>query len=134
MAKKMDYEEEKLDKYIFENCKEAINYEDFIKNIEITEEFLNGENAISRILQKEIKKYDKHKCPFYSTVNTKNQRVMKIKKKNVWKTYYYTDDVLTEKFKEISGPLKELTDPIIKKMNIWLSINKKLRNIEKCET
>jgi hypothetical protein len=26
----MDHEEEKLDKYILENCKEAINYEDFV--------------------------------------------------------------------------------------------------------
>jgi hypothetical protein len=106
-----DYKEEILNNYIKNNCNDSLNYEDFLKNIKITEEIFNefrknNKKTIMKLLFKEIKKYDKKKCPFYSILNTKNQRIMKIKINNIWNTYYYDESILTK--------------PIINKIKIWL--------------
>jgi hypothetical protein len=113
--KTIDYEEEILNLYITEYCNDSINYDDFIKKIKISDTIYqyyinNDQKSMINFLLNELKK--EKFAPYYTIFNTKNQKITKVKLNGEWKTFYHDSDI------------KEIIEPLIKKIKIWISICK----------
>ena len=78
-----------LNVFLNETCKDAMNLEDFIKSIVITNKDLDDigllgfVKAISNIIAREVGKLDEHQRPFHCM--DKKREIFYIKQNNIWK-------------------------------------------------
>ena len=130
--RRIDRLERKLNFYTDNYCKDNINYDEFIENLQITNKFCKDFSedfcdTIINLIKSSLKKLGLENSPVYYMFNTDEKVILRVKN-DIWKTYYYDEMKMPGLIGEIINPLidklkteiDKLSDEKIKKRNGYI--------------
>ena len=130
--RRIDRLERKLNFYTDNYCKDNINYDDFIENLQITNKFCKDFSedfcdTIINLIKTSLKRLGLENSPVYYMFNTDEKVILRVKN-DIWKTYYYDEMKMPGLIGEIINPLidklkteiDKLSDEKIKKRNGYI--------------
>ena len=115
--RRIDRLERKFMEYTDNYCKDNIDYNVFVDELEITYKFCKDFSEdfftpITELIKKALKNVGLENSPIYYVFNKEEKVIVRVKNE-IWKTYYYDD-------MKVSGVISEIIEPLINKIRTGL--------------